>query len=392
MSPPVDEDVVAATGRLVAASSQNPGEDERAVAAVVEALCEELGLPAPRRVGLPERPNLVVELPFGAGVPRVALCGHLDTKPVGEGDWVTDPLQATRVDGELRGRGVVDMKGAIAAMLLAAADLCADPPDRGTLVLLFCADEENGATFGARWLSEHAPPRLDAMVIGEPGGVNDDWDRLHLGSRGICNFDIDVTTTQGHSGLTDLFGLVSATEVAARLVVALRDDFEPPFPPDRPGQPTMNAGVVLQGGINYGVVPGWAHVASDCRLVAGMDRDTFAAAVRAFVESRLPAGAEATVTVRDWIPAVTADSSETIADAARKALADTIGSVPPDDIFPATTDATWFAALGVPTLPALGPGLLRHAHAPNEAVSVTALGQARALYRCLVHHYCGAGR
>jgi succinyl-diaminopimelate desuccinylase len=395
-------DVVTATSRLVAASSQNPGEDERAVAAAVDDICLVLGLPPPRRVGRAERPNLVVEIPFhaadsrsrpdAASGPRLGLCGHLDTKPVGAGSWTTDPLIATEVEGELRGRGVVDMKGAIAAMLLAAADLSAAPPGNGMLVLVFCADEENGATYGAKLLAETAQPEVDAMVIGEPGGIERDWDRLHVGSRGICNFDIDVTTSQGHSGLRDLLGMVSATEVAAQLVVDLRQHFRPPHPPGGQWKPTLNPGVVLQGGVTYGVLPGSAHVASECRLVPGMTRADFEAALHAFVAERVPPDGAADVTIRNWIPAATVDADHPVIEAARRALADLTGETPPDDVFPATTDATWFAQTGIPTLPAVGPGLIRQAHTTNEAVSLVALGQARGFYRNLVRHYWRAAQ
>ncbi|MGZ8593282.1 MAG: M20 family metallopeptidase [Actinomycetota bacterium] len=381
-------DVVAVTRRLVAASSQNPGQDERAVAFVVEQLCAELGLPAPRRVGLEERPNLLVEVPFGAGGRRLGLCAHTDTKPVGDGEWSTDPLEVTQVDGELRGLGVVDMKGALAAMLLATADLVADPPAGGAVVLVLCADEENGATFGARWLAGHAPPDVDGVIIGEPGGLEEDWDRLHLGSRGICNFDVEILTRQGHSGLRDVLGLVSATEVAARLVVDLRERFVPPHPPSSRWEPTLNPGVVLEGGINYGVVPGRARVASDCRLVPGMDRAAFESAIRGFVADTVDPSARAEVTIRTWIPAATIDEGHALVSVVRGVLAESLGTVPPDDVFPATTDASWFSEMGIPSLPAVGPGLLRYAHGADERVSVAALEQARAVYRELARRYC----
>jgi succinyl-diaminopimelate desuccinylase len=380
-------DLVAVTARLVAASSQNPGEDERRVAGVVDELCAELGLPEPRRVGEAQRPNLIIELPFSGSGPRLGLCGHLDTKPVGAGAWATDPLRLAELDGELRGRGVADMKGAVAAMLLAAHDLASDSPSRGGLTLVFCADEENGATFGAQLLADTAPPAVDAMVIGEPGGLHADWDHLHLGSRGICNFDIEVRTSQGHSSLRELFGMVSATEVAARIVVDLADRFRPPHPPDEPWTPTLNPGVVISGGINYGVLPGLARVASECRLVPGMDQAGFTNTLRDFLAERIPSGAQADLSVRNWIPAAVVDPHDPVVEAARKALADILGSVPAEGMFPATTDATWFAALGIPTLPALGPGLIRHAHAPDEALSKTALTQARAVYSALARHY-----
>jgi succinyl-diaminopimelate desuccinylase len=383
-------DVVAVTRRLVAASSQNPGEDERAVAFVVEQLCAELGLPAPRRVGVEERPNLLVEVPFGAGGRRLGLCAHTDTKPVGDGEWSTNPLDVAQVDGELRGLGVVDMKGALAAMLLATADLVADPPLAGAVLLVLCADEENGATFGAQWLAENARPDVDGVVIGEPGGLFEDWDRLHLGSRGICNFDVEIVTTQGHSGLRDVFGLVSATELAARLVVALRERFVPPHPQSSRWEPTLNPGVVLEGGINYGVVPGRARVASDCRLVPGMIRSAFESAIRGFVADTVDPSARADVVIRNWIPAATIDDEDPLVAVARDALAGSRGAVPPDDVFPGTTDATWFSEIGIPSLPAVGPGLLRYAHGANERISVAALEQARAVYGALARRYCEA--
>ncbi len=383
--------VLELTRRLVAAPSQNPGEDERSVAAVVEAICAELGLPVPQRVGEPTRPNQLIELSFGSSGGRLLLCGHLDTKPVGEGRWSTPPLTASQVGDELRGRGVVDMKGAIAAMLLSAADLAADPPPRGSLLLALVADEEDGARFGGRWLAENHPLTADAAVIGEPGGLFDDWDRLHLGSRGICNFDIEVTTDQGHSSLRDVFGMVSATEVAARLIVAIRDEFTPPCPEDQPWRPTLTPGVVIEGGINYGVLPGFARVRSECRLVSGMTENEFVAALKAFVAARVPDGAEVAVTVRDWIDATRIESDHAVAVAARDALEHVVGVVPADDVFPATTDATWLAAMGVPTLPALGPGLLRHAHAVDERVGMVALRQARDLYTHLARRFCELG-
>lgn len=389
-TPPASHDVVAITRRLVAASSQNPGEDERRVAAVVEQLCAELGLPSPKRVGLAERPNLLVEVPFGDGERRLGLCAHLDTKPIGDGEWATDPLDTIEVDGELRGLGVVDMKGALAAMLLATADLVADPPVRGAVVLVLCADEENGATNGAQWLAENAPPDVAAVVVGEPGGLFEDWDRLHLGSRGICNFDIEIVTRQGHSGLRDVFGFVSATEVAARLVVDLRERFVSPTPANARWEPTLNPGVVLEGGINYGVVPGRARIASDCRLVPGMDRSAFEAEIRSFVAGTIDPSARADVVIRNWIPASTLDDDHPLVDDVRAVLGDTLGTIPPDDLFPATTDATWFSEVGIPSLPAVGPGLLRFAHGADEAVSIRSLEQARAVYRALVRRYCGA--
>lgn len=379
-------DVVELTSELVAAPSENPGGDERAAADLIRDWCSAFGFPPPRLVGSAQRPNLVTEVRFGPGGRNLGLCGHLDTKPVGEGAWETDPLQATVVDGELRGRGVVDMKGALAAMILATARMAEQQPGRGAVTLVFCADEEYGARHGARLFTVSDLSGVDAIVIGEPGGIHHDWDRLHLGSRGICNFDIEVTTRQAHSGLRDALGLVSATEAAARLIVALADDFRPTHPPGGP-TPTVNPGAVIRGGISYGVVPGRAMVSSECRLVAGMERAVFEREVGELVAAHLLEGAEVRMEVQDWIPAAAVSFDHPVVEAARHAVETVTGSALPDDMFPATTDATWFDALGFPTLPAVGPGLLSHAHAPNEAVSLDALRQAVDVYSALIADY-----
>lgn len=383
-------DVVELTSELVAVPSENPGGDERAAADLIREWCSAFRFPPPRLVGSAQRPNLVTEVRFGPGGRNLGLCGHLDTKPVGEGAWETDPLQATVVDGQLRGRGVVDMKGGLAAMMLATARMAEQQPGRGAVTLVFCADEEYGARHGARLFTASDLSGVDAIVIGEPGGIHHDWDRLHLGSRGICNFDIEVTTRQAHSGLRDALGLVSATEAAARLVVALADDFTPTHPSGGPA-PTVNPGAVIRGGISYGVVPGRAMVSSECRLVAGMERAVFEREVGELVAAHLLDGAEARMEVQDWIPAAAVPGDHPVVEAARHAVETVTGTAPPDDMFPATTDATWFDALGIATLPAVGPGLLSHAHAPDEAVSLDALHQAVDVYTALITDYALGG-
>ena len=210
--------MVEVTERLVAAPTPNPPGDERAAADVVTETCAELGLPAPRVLAAdPTRPNLVVDLDFGPGGRHLALSGHLDTKPVGDATWSSDPFVPRVDDGHLYGLGACDMKGAVAAMLLAAAELAIDGPAAGRLSLLFTADEEHGSEYGSRYLAECGAVQADAIVIGEPGGIDGDWDQLQTISRGIANFSIDVFGDQGHSSLSDAKGFMSATQECALL-------------------------------------------------------------------------------------------------------------------------------------------------------------------------------
>ena len=132
-----------------------------------------------------------------AGSRHFAFAGHLDVVPPGEG-WTSAPF-APEVRGELLyGRGAVDMKGSIAAMVHAAASI---PQDAGTLSFIITGDEEGPARFGTVALIEHmravgAIP--DLCLVGEPTSVHRLGDMMKIGRRGSVNIWLDVAGTQGH--------------------------------------------------------------------------------------------------------------------------------------------------------------------------------------------------
>lgn len=132
-----------------------------------------------------------------AGSRHFAFAGHLDVVPPGEG-WTSAPF-APEVRGELLyGRGAVDMKGSIAAMVHAAATI---PQDAGTLSFIITGDEEGPARFGTLALMDHmravgAIP--DLCLVGEPTSVHRLGDMMKIGRRGSVNIWLEVAGTQGH--------------------------------------------------------------------------------------------------------------------------------------------------------------------------------------------------
>jgi succinyl-diaminopimelate desuccinylase len=397
---PAGVDVVELASELIRAASPNPPGDERAAAAVVGDAAEALALPAPRRIAREaHRPNLLTTLDFGPGGRHLVLSGHLDTKPVGDAQWTHDPLSAG-VDGDrLYGLGSADMKAAVAAMLVTAGRLVEDPPTAGRLSLLFTADEEDGAAFGARHVAATVALAADAVVIGEPGGIAQDFDRMHLVSRGIARMRLVARADQGHSSLADELGVRNAGVDAARAVVAVHDELELAVPPNEHRlsgwHATVNTGLAYRGGVGYGVLPGRVAVDTEVRLLPGMERAAVAGAfegtLRA-VAGRTGAALELAFDAppNDWLPATLVEPRHPLAATAAQACAAVLGRVPAAAVFPGTTDATWFAELqGTPTLPALGPGLLRRAHAADEWVSVAATHRAVDLYVELARRFCG---
>jgi acetylornithine deacetylase/succinyl-diaminopimelate desuccinylase-like protein len=388
-----ERDVVDLAGALVAAPSPNLPGDETAPAAVIQDVLRRYGLPDPAVFALePHRPNLIVRIDAAHPGSHLGLCGHLDTKPVGEAaaEWHTDPLVPTLDGDRLYGLGSTDMKGAVAAMVLAGAAFAA-VADRaaGSLSLIFTADEEYGSHFGAHYLVEaRALGGLDAIILGEPSGVREDWDAIRIVSRGISCFRVLVRGTQTHSSISDVLPTVNAVEAMARLMTGFRREFRPRYPahPLCPTGPTINIGVKTLGGVGYGVLPGYAEFWNDVRTTPGMNETDF----REDVADALARAARdipgATYDVEfhptlGWIEPTEVKPGDPVVVAACRAAETVLGAAPPLACFPGGTDASPFHGTGgIPTIAGFGPGQLPLAHGANEWVSVTSLVQAMRMY------------
>ncbi len=386
LQPELDELV----SELIAIDSQIPPySNEQAIVAFLRQYADGHGLGAGRTLAKdPGRPNLVIRIESGRPGPVLGLCGHVDTKPVGSaaGQWRTDPFTATNLDGMIFGLGTSDMKAAVAAMVISARALRdVEAITAGALELILVADEEAGATYGSRWLA----PRLgylDACVIGEPSGWERDWQGLHLISRGLSCVRIQVAGTQRHSSLSDRLPSTNAALQMARLMTEMNDTLTLTYPrqPFDELRPTVNIGVLVQGGVFFGVVPGEATFGCDIRTVPGMTQEQLAADLQVWLqETCQKLGVEAALTFEPgltWIDSSTIQADERIVQAAQEACTLSLGTPPALSFFPGTTDAPWFSREGIPTIPSLGPGVLTYCHGPNEAVSARSVHEAASIY------------
>ena len=159
-------------------------------------------------------------------------------------------------------------------MLVAASRLLDDPPAAGRLSLLFTADEENGAAFGARHVAATVPLDADGVVIGEPGGIDEDYDRLHwlaVASR-ACVWS--PAAEQGHSSLADELGSRNAgrrRRAARRRARRAGCGHAPNRARSRAaGRRPSTPGWLTGGGVGYGVLPGVMAVDTEVRLLPGM--------------------------------------------------------------------------------------------------------------------------
>lgn len=236
---PSATDCVALTQALVRCPSVTP--EEAGALDLLEAVVRPLGFACHRlpfsEPGTPDVDNLYARL--GDAGPHLSFAGHTDVVPPGdEAAWSLPPFSAEIRDGNLYGRGVVDMKGEIACFVAALAGVLADHGGRlpGSVSLLITGDEEgpsiNGTAKMLGWLAERGE-KIDACLVGEPSNPHALGDAVKIGRRGSLNGEVVVHGRQGHSAYPAkaLNPIPALAHIIDRLSAAHLDDGTANFEP-----------------------------------------------------------------------------------------------------------------------------------------------------------------
>ncbi|MCP5369169.1 MAG: succinyl-diaminopimelate desuccinylase [Rickettsiaceae bacterium] len=155
-------------------------------------------------------PNLEVSnlyATYGNHSPNICFAGHVDVVPPGEKNlWQFDPYLMTIQNNKVYGRGIVDMKGAIACALSAAKHFTTREFN-GSISFLLTTDEEGDGKYGLQemlqYISNDYPP-IDFCILGEPTSENKVGDMIKIGRRGSINFDVLIRGKQGHVAYPNL--------------------------------------------------------------------------------------------------------------------------------------------------------------------------------------------
>ena len=195
----------------------------------------------------------------GTGSPTLIFLGHTDVVPSGpEASWHSPPFEPTVRDGRLYGRGAADMKGSVAAMVVALEQFVAAHPDhRGRVGLLLTSDEEGPTNLdGVRKVAEHfraTGERIDWCVVGEPSAKEKLGDLIRVGRRGSLSGTLVVRGVQGHVAYPEkaLNPIHVFAPALAELAAERWDEGNDDFPPTSFQVSNLNAGA----GANN-VIPG----------------------------------------------------------------------------------------------------------------------------------------
>ncbi|WP_328521916.1 M20 family metallopeptidase [Kribbella sp. NBC_00359] len=385
----IDEDLlVRVTTELLRARGQNPPGEEAATAAVLAAAARELGLLVVTTPVEPGRDNLTITLAGdnraennGAGSngasgngPGVLLLGHTDVVPVGDG-WTTDPFGGEVRDGRIYGRGASDMKGGLAAAMVALAAL------RGTRLsgpveLAAVMDEEETGK-GIRAYVADTQRSFVGCITAEPTDL-----QTIIAARGDSYLRVAVHGRACHAGnpadgANAIYGAAAVVAEIERLHAMLAADPHPLL-----GPATWSVGQI-NGGTGGSIVPAECVIVADRRLLPGESP----AAVLDDLRHRVAAlrledrGLTVDLDMPMEMPAFETAADTDLVRITESARVDAGGPELPLGGWTAACDGGYVARdLGVPVV-VLGPGsVTTQAHRADESVAIHELMTAARAY------------
>jgi len=363
----------------------DPAAGEAAVARRVEQWLATEGFALEVHEAAPGRPNVVAWLGEKGSGRCLLLEGHTDVVTEGDpAEWTHPPFAAELTDGRIYGRGAADMKGGLAAAMVAAAAIKrSGAAFRGKLVVGALADEEGDMLGAKHFCATPIGRELDAAIICEP-----EQNELCLEQRGVVWARVAIHGRMAHgampeAGVNPIVALGALLDEVPRLEKRLRRLCRR-SPHLRP--PTVTPTVVrapVEGVPQSNVIPSQAHAVLDVRLTPGPDERAVAAELDAACAAAMTRAPGATIewrAVNGYRLATRTERSEALVRAMVKGVRQATGKPPRFGGVPGSTDGTILRmTLGIPIV-TCGPGNRLIPHQVDEYVEVAELVAAARIY------------
>ncbi|MES1199992.1 MAG: acetylornithine deacetylase/succinyl-diaminopimelate desuccinylase family protein [Pseudomonadota bacterium] len=389
------DEIVALTRDLIRIPTVNPpGENYDAIIAFLGERLKRRGfaLDIVRAEGAPgdsdryPRLNLVARWESGRAGPCVHFNSHIDVVEPGHG-WSLDPFEGVIRDGRVYGRGACDMKGGLAASVVAVESLIdSGLPLAGAIEISATADEESGGYGGVAYLAERgyfSSPRVDHVIIPEPLNV----DRVCIGHRGVWWAEIETKGRIAHGSMPFLgdsairhMGAVLAAMEQELYPALARRETEMPVVPEGARQSTLNFNSLHagqsepeDGALPSPVVADSARLVLDRRFLIEESLDDVKSEVRAVIERLARDRPGFRYRLRDLfeVAPVMTSRDAPVAAATANAVRRVLGRRAQFVCSPGTYDQKHIDRIGkLKNCIAYGPGILDLAHQPDEYVVI----------------------
>jgi succinyl-diaminopimelate desuccinylase len=355
---------------LVRIPSPNPPGDTCAIADYIASWMREIGADV-KELAPEAKPEAVsVVATIGKGEPVIMLHAHIDTVPIARDEaqhWHVDPYAAVIENGRVYGKGSVDDKAPLAAMMMAMRNR-AQNGGRGTVVLVAAAEEEVGGRLGTYWLAQNGYlPTCDFIIVGEQTG-----NQVATAHKGVVRATVRATGKSVHATNPDRG--INAITAVAKGVLALQDYHHDLSKRVHPivGVPTCNVGVI-QGGSTANAVPDSCVSYLDRRMIPGEDPQQVQKELMEVIAGVDANGAALTIgefLVSNWFSSTVESSlAKTFMDCVRlEHDPGPIGYLP-------GSDAKHLVDITRGEMVIFGPGSYEVAHAFDEYVEIAELEQ-----------------
>ena len=374
-------DVAELAARLVEIESINPdvipgGSGELGVARFVAEWCERAGLETTLTELRPDRANVVAVARGSGGGRSLMLNAHMDTVGV---DGMTDPFVPRIEGGRLYGRGAQDMKGSLAACMLAAAD-AKRRRLRGDVIVTAVADEEF-ASIGTE--ATAAALSADAAIVTEPTDL-----RVAVAHRGFVHLEVEVAGRAAHGSRPDVG--IDAIAKMGRVLVGI-EELDRNLRAD-PRHPYLGSGSVhaslIDGGQEFSSYPARCRLQGERRTIPGETAALAEQELREIVARAGEGDPQFVAQVRAPISREPFEVSEAaeIVQLVRRHGEAVLGHAPETVGVPFWADSALLAAVGIPTV-VFGPtgeGL----HSEVEWVDLASLEQCLEIYSRVAADLC----
>ena len=282
----MDQTLIELTGRLIERRSVSP--DDAGCQDILYAALAPLGFQR-MQYDFANVKNLWAVKEGDQPGPTLIFAGHTDVVPSGPLDaWSNDPFTLTVCQDVIYGRGAADMKGALAAMMLAAERFVTDHPNfKGSLGFLITSDEEAKATHGTKLAIQALMDQgiaIDYAIVGEPSSSQVLGDTIRVGRRGSLNGNLTVKGQQGHVAYpeTVINPIHLAATAVERLLATPLDQGHGAFPPSTLQVTNIHAGT---GATN--VVPGDCSIEFNFRFNTAWSASSLKAWTKAHLKAVL---------------------------------------------------------------------------------------------------------
>jgi acetylornithine deacetylase/succinyl-diaminopimelate desuccinylase-like protein len=374
--------VVELTSQLVAIESINPdivagGSGEAAVARFVAEWCERAGLETTLSEAAPRRPNVIAVARGSGGGRSLMLNAHMDTVGVA---GMANPFAPRLEGGRLYGRGSYDMKGGLAASMLAIVEAQRHGL-RGDVILTAVSDEEF-ASVGTEAVA--ASMRADAAIVTEPTEL-----RVVVAHRGFVHLEVEVHGRAAHGSRPHLG--IDAIAKMGRVLVGIEElDRRLRANPTHPyvGSGSVHASLIV-GGQEFSSYPASCVLQAERRTIPGETAELAEQEMHEIITRAGQGDAEFSAEVRSAIsrePFEVADNAEIVRAVRRQAMA--VLAAEPEIVGESFwADSALLAAAGIPTL-LFGPRG-EGAHAEVEWVDIGSLERCVEIYVAVAAELCG---